>query len=101
MRRSRLLWVLMLAGPRLDAQRAAVPGAGPRFLVRYPATRSAAPLDGRLLLMLSTDSTAEPRMQISDISETQLIFGRDVDAWAGGRVVVMDGRAEGFPLARL
>ena len=101
MRRSRLLWALLLAVPRLDAQRAAVPGAGPRFLVRYPAARSAAPLDGRLLLMLSTDSTAEPRMQISDISETQLIFGRDVDAWAGGRVAVVDGRAEGFPLDRL
>ena len=101
MRASRLLWALALAGPRLDAQRAAVPGPGPRFLVRYPAARSAAPLDGRLLLMLSTDSTAEPRMQISDISETQLIFGRDVDAWAGGRVAVVDGRAEGFPLARL
>jgi hypothetical protein len=101
MRRSRLLWALLLAVPRLEAQRAAVPGTGPRFLVRYPAARSAAPLDGRLLLMLSTDSTAEPRMQISDISETQLIFGRDVDAWAGGHVAVVDGRAEGFPLARL
>jgi hypothetical protein len=101
MRRSRLLWALLLAVPRLEAQRAAVPGTGPRFLVRYPAARSAAPLDGRLLLMLSTDSTAEPRMQISDISETQLIFGRDVDAWAAGRVAVVDGRVEGFPLARL
>jgi hypothetical protein len=101
MRRSRLLWALLLAVPRLEAQRAAVPGTGPRFLVRCPAARSAAPLDGRLLLMLSTDSTAEPRMQISDISETQLIFGRDVDAWAGGHVAVVDGRAEGFPLARL
>ncbi|HEY6060896.1 MAG TPA: hypothetical protein VIV10_09950 [Gemmatimonadales bacterium] len=101
MRRSRLLWALLLAVPRLEAQRAAVPGTGPRFLVRYPAAQSAAPLDGRLLLMLSTDSTAEPRMQISDISETQLIFGRDVDAWAAGRVAVVDGRAEGFPLARL
>ncbi|HSD31618.1 MAG TPA: hypothetical protein VLB49_06890 [Gemmatimonadales bacterium] len=99
MRRSLLVWMLLLAAPRLDAQRPAV--AGPRFLVAYPAARSAAPLDGRLLLMLSTDSTAEPRMQISDITETQLIFGRDVEAWAGARVAIVDGRAEGFPIARL
>jgi hypothetical protein len=99
MRRSLLLWTLLLVAPGLDAQRPAA--AGPRFLVTYPAARSTTPLDGRLLLMLSTDSTAEARMQISDISETQLIFGRDVDAWAGGRVAVMDGRAEGFPIARL
>jgi hypothetical protein len=99
MRRSLLVWTLLLGAPRLDAQRPTV--AGPRFLVTYPAARSAVPLDGRLLLMLSTDSTDEPRMQISDITETQLIFGRDVDAWAGGRVAVVEGRAEGFPIARL
>ena len=33
-----------------------------KFTVRFPTTRSATPLDGRLLLLLSTDPAAEPRM---------------------------------------
>jgi len=58
-------------------------------------------LDGRLLLLLSTDSTAEPRNQISDINETQLVFGRAMNAWIGGRIATMDSRAEGYPLESL
>ena len=40
-------------------------------------------------------------MQISDIGETQLIFGRDVDGWAAGRVAVIDAGADGYPLSGL
>src|SRR2546427_8634554 len=36
-------------------------------------------------LMLSTDTTAEPRFQISDGPNTQLIFGIDVDALRPGQ----------------
>lgn len=72
--------------------------SGTRFLATFPAARSTAPLDGRLLVLLSTDSTDEPRNQISDIYETQLIFGQDVDGWAAGRVAVLDARATGYPL---
>jgi len=96
MRRSLLVCPLFFDAP-LAAQSSAVPG--PRFFVTFPTTKSAAPLDGRLLLLLSTDSTAEPRMQISDIYETQLIFGRDVEVWAGGRIASVDGRVEGYPVS--
>ncbi len=74
---------------------------GPRFLVTFPVARSATPLDGRLLLMLSTDSSAEPRMQIGDQEDTQLIFGVDVDGWQPGRATVVDARADGYPLRSL
>ncbi len=100
MRQMFLACAVGLVASPVVAQRAPAP-AGPRFVVTFPAARSAAPLDGRLLLMLSTDSTAEPREQISDISETQLIFGRDVDAWSAGQTAVVDGRAEGYPLESL
>jgi hypothetical protein len=99
MRRSPLIVGLCLTLPQLVAQGASVPAPG--FFVTFPAARSAVPLDGRLLLILSTDSSAEPRNQISDIYETQLIFGRDIDAWAPGQVAVLDASAEGFPLASL
>ena len=101
MARQWTLWVypLFLVALPLAAQTAPVPA--PRFLVTFPVARSSVPLDGRLLLLLSTDSTDEPRNQISDIYETQLIFGRDVEAWAGGRIARMDGSADGYPVERL
>ncbi len=37
--------------------------------------------DGRLLLLVSTDSTGEPRFQISDDPVTQQVFGMDVEGW--------------------
>lgn len=35
--------------------------------------------DGRLLLMLANNSRSEPRFQINDGLETQLVFGIDVE----------------------
>src|SRR3989475_10592985 len=49
-------------------------------------------------LMLSTDTTAEPRFQISDGPNTQLIFGIDVDALRPGQDAVIDAGAFGYPL---
>src|SRR2546427_3370677 len=48
-------------------------------------------------LMLSTDTTAEPRFQISDGPNTQLIFGIDVDALRPGQDAVIDAGAFGYP----
>jgi hypothetical protein len=75
--------------------------ASPRFTISFPAERSSAPLDGRLLLMLSTDSSAEPRMQINDTPKTQMIFGMDVEALKPARAVVIDSSAFGYPVRSL
>jgi hypothetical protein len=93
---------LLLVVPLLLAQ-AAPPSSrtAPRFTVTFPSEKSPAPLDGRLLVMLSTDSTAEPRFQIVDGPETQLVFGLDVDRWTPGRAMVVDARAFGYPLRSL
>ncbi len=77
------------------------PSDGPTFRVSFPAARSAAPLDGRVLLLLSTDSTAEPRFQISDGPATQLVFGLDVDGLAPGRDATIDATAFGYPVRSL
>jgi hypothetical protein len=68
---------------------------------RFPAARSAAPLDGRLLLLVSTDSTREPRFQVSDGAGTQLVFGVDVDGWRPDTDAPVDARAVGYPLPSL
>ena len=45
------------------------------MVVSFPAERSKTPLDGRLLLLLSTNGNAEPRFQVNDGAATQLVFG--------------------------
>src|SRR6266498_3807754 len=42
------------------------------FSITFATARSATPLDGRLLLLLSTDLAAEPRFQIDDSPKTQI-----------------------------
>jgi hypothetical protein len=73
----------------------------PRFAVSFPAAKSATPLSGRLLLMLSSDSSAEPRFQIGDQEDTQLIFGANVDGWRPGLPATIDGTMLGYPLDNL
>lgn len=93
-----VLALLILAVRSADAQRAA---SGVRFEVTFPAARSAAPLDGRLLVFVSTDSTDEPRFQISDAPGTQQVFGIDVDGWKPGETRVVDASAFGYPVRSL
>jgi len=75
--------------------------AGVRFAITYPASLAAGPLDGRLLLMISTDDGAEPRFQIRDDPSTQQIFGIDVEGWRPGEERSIDAAVFGYPLASL
>ncbi len=72
--------------------------AAPRFTATTPSPGA---LDGRLLILLSTDASAEPRFQISDGPETQIVFGADVENWKPGTAWTVDGNAQGWPLKRL
>lgn len=55
-------------------------------------------LDGRMLLIISTNNDQEPRFQISDGPETQLIFGINVDGLKPGEEAVIDSSVFGYPL---
>ena len=103
MSRSTARWLLaLLLLPTIPAAgQARLAPAGPRFEVTFPAARSVTALDGRLLLMLSTDSSTEPRFQVGDQEDTQLIFGIDVESWLPGKPRTVDARAPGYPVARL
>ena len=57
--------------------------------------------EGRLLILLSTDSSAEPRFQISTNLNTQLGFGQDVVEWAPGKSMDMKATAFGYPIEHL
>jgi len=71
--------------------------ATPQFAVSFGPASSPKPLDGRLLLIVSNDPSAEPRMQVSDGPTTQQIFGVDVDGWAPGKPFIIDAQALGYP----
>lgn len=55
-------------------------------------------VDGRLLLMLSNNTEAEPRFQINDGLKTQLIFGKNVEGLNPGETVTFTADDFGFPL---
>ena len=56
------------------------------------------PLDGHVVLIVSTTGTPEPRFQISEGLTTQQMFGADVD---GARSVTIGGATVGYPREHL
>src|ERR1044071_3101937 len=51
------------------------------FALSFDSASSPKPLDGRLLLLFSTDPKEEPRFQINDSPKSQIVFGLDVIDW--------------------
>jgi hypothetical protein len=72
-----------------------------RVLLTVPASQGAAPLDGRLLLLMSTDERTEPRFQVSDGDRTAQIFGVDVTGLTPGQEVAVDPGVLGYPVQSL
>jgi hypothetical protein len=85
-------------GP-IHAQAAA--NAAPRFAVSLP-DGAGTPVDGRVLLLISTDDSKEPRFQVSDTSlSSQQVFGVDVDGFKAGDTATFDGSVLGYPAESL
>jgi hypothetical protein len=72
-----------------------------RFAVTLPATRTSGPIDGRLLVLISADTTSEPRHQFGYGLRTSAAFAVDVENWRPGEVRYVDGTAYGFPIRAL
>ncbi|WP_420146526.1 hypothetical protein [Spirosoma sp.] len=67
------------------------------FSVTFPATKSAQPLDGRILLILAKTAKIEPRQQVSDAVETAQIFGVDINELKPGQPATFDASVFGYP----
>jgi putative esterase len=93
---------LALAASAALATRAQTAGSL-RFVISFPAARSAQPLDGRVLLFISDNGKTEPKSQSDQYraNSTPPIFGVDVDAMAPGQGVVIDERVAGWPARSL
>src|SRR5215468_827589 len=68
-----------------------------KFAISFPASASKDALDGRLLLLISTNDEKEPRFQISEDLSTQQVFGIDVEGWKAGQTKFVDASAFGYP----
>ena len=58
-------------------------------------------LDGRLLLLISSNNSKEPRFQISDATNTQMVFGKDIENWQTGTTQLISEDAFGYPVERI
>jgi Putative esterase len=68
-----------------------------KFTVSFTEQQSKTPLDGRLLLLISTDGSQEPRFQINDGLKTQQVFGANVDGLKPNQKALIDASAFGYP----
>jgi hypothetical protein len=107
---SRATWMLAVVSLLLVIPAATAPGQGGgrlRVAVTLPATvpgtipAPAAGIDGRLFVVFSSDSSAEPRFQVGYGASAQPAFAIDVTAWKPGETRTIDASAFGFPLASL
>jgi hypothetical protein len=74
---------------------------GIQVRVDFGPALSETALDGRLLVMLSSDPKDEPRFQINDSPRTQQIFGIDVEGLQPEQEAVLDATALGYPIGSL
>jgi hypothetical protein len=68
------------------------------FTVEFSKSLSEQAQDGRLLLLLANNDKAEPRFQINDGLNTQIVFGIDVEGMQPGQAIEIGPDAIGFPI---
>src|ERR1700683_2745538 len=75
--------------------------AATSFAISLPAGRSAVPLYGRIILLVSPDLSREPRSHVSEDEplESPYLFGLNVDAFRTSAAVIIDGHASGWCVA--
>jgi hypothetical protein len=73
----------------------------PTFNVSFAQELSEGSVDGRILLLISTNDDAEPRFQITDAVNSQLVFGIDVEELTSIDNVQFIGNEFGYPLSSL
>jgi hypothetical protein len=72
-----------------------------KFSITFTNEMSNQAQDGRLLLMLSGNDKTQPRFQISNRLNTQLVFGVDAENVNPREAMIIDASAFGFPIQSL
>jgi hypothetical protein len=69
-----------------------------RFEISFPASLSAQPIDGHIMLGISRDKDHEPRFQLDEEEASSAqFFGLDVDGWKPEAPVIIDSSTLGYP----
>lgn len=71
------------------------------FSVSIPDSLSEGVVDGRLVLMFSTNPDKEPRFEIMDGPKTQIAFGKNLENWKKGDKISFSGEEFGYPLENM
>ncbi len=71
------------------------------FEITYDSALGLEGYNGRLLLMITKDSTKEPRFQINDSNETGIIIGKNVQQWTPGQKKLFNSSAKAYPIEEL
>ena len=69
-----------------------------KFEIDYSDKFQESGFDGRVLLMISNNNYSEPRFQINDNHNTQMIFGVDVNSWNSNEKIIIDSEAFSYPI---
>ncbi|MGH9400987.1 MAG: alpha/beta hydrolase-fold protein [Terriglobia bacterium] len=102
-----LIATLLIVAPGAVASAAqaaeSAPSASPglRFEISFPSSTHAAPITGRVFVMISRDENPEPRLQVGSWGDAPPLFGADVSRLRPGEAAVIDARTPGFPARRL
>ena len=68
------------------------------FQVSYDAETHPGTLDGRVILLISTDDGREPRFQVSAGTDAIAVYGVDVEGLAPGEAARFDASVFGYPV---
>jgi len=96
----RLMPALFLALPAAATE---MPRTPLSFAVSFPASASATPIDGRMILIVSTETDKEPRLQVAgdSLRTTPFVFGLNVEGLAPGKPAIVNDSAFGWPERKL
>ena len=71
------------------------------FNVTFNVPSEEIPSDGRLLILISNNNESEPRFQVRDDDNTQLVYGLDIENFKGKEVTVKSSQLYGYPIENL
>jgi hypothetical protein len=98
----RVAVVLALGAGGLIGHVWATSDSGPSFAISFNPSLSPDAVDGRILLVLSTDPSGEPRAQITHDLSSQIVFGMNVLGMKPGEPsIVTAATARGWPILSL
>jgi len=73
----------------------------PKFEVSFSESVHAAPITGRVFVIIATRKQPEPRLQAGSWGDTAPLFGADVNQLSPGQAAFIDSSTLGYPLKSL